>query len=290
MGVPQRCGCIDTGTSRRAPTPLPHPATQVRCMAAVLLMVGRGEEPPGIVATLLDPQQVPRKPQYTLASGGRRGGAGWVAACAAAGCCGQPAPWQRTPRPAPLRQLASTTAAVPSRRPIGCMMRYRLQRSLCCCTAAPMAGCASSAPARTRTLCAGSWRVCSQGRLMGGCLQMGRSWSLLGAGIATAAMLWCHHTGTPNLLSPLALSPLLQPPHPRRHAAHHPAAAGERPLAARWHQRWRQAAARWGGGGYSLLQARAAAAAGQGAGGGGAAAEVGGCSRASSSCRADRGA
>lgn len=39
-------------------------------MAAVLLMVGRGEEAPGIVATLLDVERTPRKPQYAMASGG----------------------------------------------------------------------------------------------------------------------------------------------------------------------------------------------------------------------------
>lgn len=41
---------------------------QVRCMAAVLLMVGRHEEEPGIVARLLDTAATPRKPQYNMAS------------------------------------------------------------------------------------------------------------------------------------------------------------------------------------------------------------------------------
>eukprot|EP00887_Chlorella_sp_A99_P008017 scaffold12.g8017.t1 len=41
---------------------------QVRCMAAVLLMVGRGEEAPDVVARLLDVTQTPRKPQYVMAS------------------------------------------------------------------------------------------------------------------------------------------------------------------------------------------------------------------------------
>ncbi|KAL4436896.1 hypothetical protein ABPG75_004035 [Micractinium tetrahymenae] len=41
---------------------------QVRCMAAVLLMVGRSEEEPGIVARLLDTTATPRKPQYNMAS------------------------------------------------------------------------------------------------------------------------------------------------------------------------------------------------------------------------------
>ena len=59
-------------------------------MAAVLLMVGRGEEQPDIVQTLLDTQRCPRKPQFAMASGaearghvgGRVGGLGvrlWVA-------------------------------------------------------------------------------------------------------------------------------------------------------------------------------------------------------------------
>ena len=39
------------------------PALQVRCMAAVLFMVGRGEEDPSIVAQLLDIEAQPRKPQ-----------------------------------------------------------------------------------------------------------------------------------------------------------------------------------------------------------------------------------
>lgn len=41
---------------------------QVRCMASVLLMVGRGHEEPSIVHTLLDLGQMPQKPQYTMAS------------------------------------------------------------------------------------------------------------------------------------------------------------------------------------------------------------------------------
>jgi tRNA pseudouridine38/39 synthase len=40
---------------------------QVRCIAAVLLMVGRGLEKPGVVAELLDVSRRPRKPQYALA-------------------------------------------------------------------------------------------------------------------------------------------------------------------------------------------------------------------------------
>lgn len=41
---------------------------QVRCIAAVLLMVGRRQEPPDIVQRLLDVQQEPCKPQYNMAS------------------------------------------------------------------------------------------------------------------------------------------------------------------------------------------------------------------------------
>jgi tRNA pseudouridine38/39 synthase len=36
-------------------------------MAAVLLMVGRGQEAPDIVKRLLDLEATPRKPQYTMA-------------------------------------------------------------------------------------------------------------------------------------------------------------------------------------------------------------------------------
>jgi tRNA pseudouridine38/39 synthase len=42
--------------------------SQVRCIAAVLLMVGKGLEQPGIVQQLLDINQVPCKPQYGLAA------------------------------------------------------------------------------------------------------------------------------------------------------------------------------------------------------------------------------
>ena len=38
-------------------------------MAAVLLMVGRGEEQPSIVQRLLDVERTPGKPQYNMASG-----------------------------------------------------------------------------------------------------------------------------------------------------------------------------------------------------------------------------
>ena len=41
---------------------------QVRCMVAVLQMVGHGLEAPSIVAELLDISSTPRKPQYTMAS------------------------------------------------------------------------------------------------------------------------------------------------------------------------------------------------------------------------------
>ncbi|GLC76345.1 hypothetical protein PLESTF_001769600 [Pleodorina starrii] len=40
---------------------------QVRCMAAVLLMVGRGQERPQVVSELLDVEAHPRKPQYSMA-------------------------------------------------------------------------------------------------------------------------------------------------------------------------------------------------------------------------------
>jgi tRNA pseudouridine38/39 synthase len=41
---------------------------QVRCMVAILTMVGRGLEEPGVVATLLDVEATPRKPNYLMAS------------------------------------------------------------------------------------------------------------------------------------------------------------------------------------------------------------------------------
>jgi len=41
---------------------------QVRCMAAVLFMVGRKQETPDIVRTMLDITATPRKPQYAMAS------------------------------------------------------------------------------------------------------------------------------------------------------------------------------------------------------------------------------
>ncbi|KAJ7523997.1 hypothetical protein O6H91_18G072300 [Diphasiastrum complanatum] len=41
---------------------------QVRCMAAVLLMVGYGYESPSVVQELLDLSITPRKPQYAMAS------------------------------------------------------------------------------------------------------------------------------------------------------------------------------------------------------------------------------
>ena len=48
------------------------PFTQVRCIAAVLLLVGRGQEAPSVVARLLDVQHLPGKPQYCLAPEVRR--------------------------------------------------------------------------------------------------------------------------------------------------------------------------------------------------------------------------
>eukprot|EP01018_Ginkgo_biloba_P009141 Gb_19670 [translate_table: standard] len=41
---------------------------QVRCMAAVLFMVGHGMEPPSVIDELLDTSKIFRKPQYNMAS------------------------------------------------------------------------------------------------------------------------------------------------------------------------------------------------------------------------------
>ena len=41
---------------------------QVRCMVAVLFMVGRRDEDPGVVELLLDVEKTPRKPSYEMAS------------------------------------------------------------------------------------------------------------------------------------------------------------------------------------------------------------------------------
>ncbi len=43
---------------------------QVRCIAAVLLMIGRGLEQPSIVARMLDITVMPAKPQYNMAPEG----------------------------------------------------------------------------------------------------------------------------------------------------------------------------------------------------------------------------
>ncbi|XP_048476929.1 tRNA pseudouridine(38/39) synthase [Rhincodon typus] len=40
---------------------------QVRCMAAVLLLIGQGLEEPGVIAELLDVERNPCKPQYSMA-------------------------------------------------------------------------------------------------------------------------------------------------------------------------------------------------------------------------------
>ena len=45
---------------------------QVRCMVAVLLMVGKGLERPSIVQKMLNIEDVPAKPLYTMASEVRR--------------------------------------------------------------------------------------------------------------------------------------------------------------------------------------------------------------------------
>lgn len=42
----------------------------VRCIMAILLLVGEGREPPSIVSSLLDVAAVPGKPQYTMAAEG----------------------------------------------------------------------------------------------------------------------------------------------------------------------------------------------------------------------------
>ncbi|KAF7812793.1 tRNA pseudouridine(38/39) synthase isoform X1 [Senna tora] len=41
---------------------------QVRCMVAVLFMVGKGLESPNVIDILLDTNRVPRKPQYIMAA------------------------------------------------------------------------------------------------------------------------------------------------------------------------------------------------------------------------------
>ena len=46
---------------------LTAPVLQVRCIAAVLIMVGQGLEPPSVVAQLLDVDRHPAKPQYNMA-------------------------------------------------------------------------------------------------------------------------------------------------------------------------------------------------------------------------------
>ena len=43
-------------------------AVQVRCMAAVLLMVGRGLEQPSVVQTMLNITATPQKPLYNIAA------------------------------------------------------------------------------------------------------------------------------------------------------------------------------------------------------------------------------
>ena len=43
-------------------------AVQVRCMAAVLLMVGRGLEQPSVVQSMLNITTTPQKPLYNIAA------------------------------------------------------------------------------------------------------------------------------------------------------------------------------------------------------------------------------
>ena len=54
---------------------------QVRCIAAVLLLVGRGLEAPSVVARLLDVPQLPGKPQYCLAPEVRGPGSARLRGC-----------------------------------------------------------------------------------------------------------------------------------------------------------------------------------------------------------------
>ena len=44
---------------------------QVRCIAAVLIMIGHGHEHPDVVRRMLDVAEVPRKPQYSMAAEAR---------------------------------------------------------------------------------------------------------------------------------------------------------------------------------------------------------------------------
>ena len=162
-----------------------HPL-QVRCMAAVLLMVGRGEEQPEIVQTLLDTQQCPRKPQFAMASGAE------VAVCLdqclgdRVGSKNRANTWGRTglgaAHPATLKRACSarrhsislhcdcsvrrhTTAS--SLHAIVRLASSVPQRSRCCCTAATTAACVSGAARPTTAWFARSWRRCSPGE--GGC-------------------------------------------------------------------------------------------------------------------------
>ena len=41
---------------------------QVRCMVAILMLVGSGREDPSVVSAMLDLSRTPRKPQYSMAS------------------------------------------------------------------------------------------------------------------------------------------------------------------------------------------------------------------------------
>ncbi len=160
--VPARQPKITTqlpGLQPLSAMPLPPLAPQVRCMAAVLLMVGRGEEQPEVVQTLLDTQRCPRKPQFNMASGGlasasenmasgglagvatsvtntaRSAGAWgackyrlhWVGACLARGA---------TTRTAPYHTFPCLIHRSPLLLPASFLLSLLLQRSRCCCTAA----------------------------------------------------------------------------------------------------------------------------------------------------------
>jgi len=41
---------------------------QIRCIVAILFLIGQGRESPGIISELLDVERHPRKPQYTMAA------------------------------------------------------------------------------------------------------------------------------------------------------------------------------------------------------------------------------
>ena len=58
---------VDNVSFRGSRTACNIPSCEVRCMVAVLLLVGQGLEEPSVVAELLDIEKHPRKPLYDLA-------------------------------------------------------------------------------------------------------------------------------------------------------------------------------------------------------------------------------